>query len=138
MKILPTSPVTVTTYWAFTAQLAANLAIAASCDNSTNSSQSVRTEAAELYLETLMARLRQWHGTSLADCAAAGSAMAAAVLCGGKLYPWSGRGEFWSEASGTAGGLMGVYNLEVDVEHNSSGSISLSTGLSESDVVIIA
>ena len=34
MKILPTSPVTVTTYWAFTAQLAANLATGGSSQGS--------------------------------------------------------------------------------------------------------
>jgi hypothetical protein len=116
-----------------------------------------------------MARLQQWHGSALADAAAAGRATAAAVLGGGRIYPWSGRAEFFSEASvwgyirlplrrlrsaaqplytctgfpiifsshwfsnatigfcpqasGTAGGLMGVYDLDPDDPGAGSGDI---------------
>ena len=119
MKILPTSPVTVTTYWALMAQIAQNLAAPASTGGA---------EAADFYLQTLMHRVQAWHGSAMSDVVAAGAAMADAVLSGGKLYPWSGRAEFFSEASGTAGGLMGVYNLDPD-DMDSIG---------QRDVVIIA
>eukprot|EP01050_Picozoa_sp_SAG11_P034414 SAG11_NODE_12152_length_719_cov_1.409677_2_plen_90_part_00 len=89
-----------------------------------------------MYLDKLMARLQLWHASALKDCAAAGAAMAAAVLGGGRLYPWSGRGEFWAEASGTAGGLMGVYDLEASKIQAADG-LSLSS-IGEGDLVIIA
>ena len=127
MKILPTSPVTVSTYWTLMAQVAQNL--------SGEGGEGVAVGAADEYLEALMGRLSQWHGSALPAVAAAGEAMAAAVLGGGKLFPYSGRGEFWSEASGTAGGLMGVYNLEVEV---SGGKAELTGELSADDVVILA
>ena len=121
MKILPTSPVTVTTYWALMAQVAQNLAAPAISKGG--------ADAADFYLQTLMQRVQAWHGSALSDVAAAGAAMADAVLSGGgKLYPWSGRAEFFSEASGTAGGLMGVYNLDPDDMD----------GVGQGDVVIIA
>ena len=128
MKILPTSPVTVSTYWTLMAQVAQNLA-------EEEGGEGVAVGAADEYLEALMGRLSQWHGSALPAVAAAGEAMAAAVLGGGKLFPYSGRGEFWSEASGTAGGLMGVYNLEVEV---SGGKAELTGELSADDVVILA
>ena len=127
MKILPTSPVTVSTYWTLMAQVAQNL--------SGEGGEGVAVGAADEYLEALMGRLSQWHGSALPAVAAAGEAMAAAVLGGGKLFPYSGRGEFWSEASGTAGGLMGVYNLEVGV---SGGKAELTGELGANDVVILA
>ena len=69
--------------------------------------------AAQLYLETLMARLSAWHQTSLPEVATAGRSMARAVaMDAGRLVPYSGRADFFSEASGTAGGLMGVSQLE--------------------------
>lgn len=123
MRILPTSPVTVTTYWALMAQVAENLATYPSKDG---------TEAADLYLRTLMQRLQAWHGSAMSDVAAAGAVMADAVIAGAKLYPWSGRPEFYSEASGTAGGLMGVYSLDPDALASGSQHIG------EGDVVIIA
>ena len=127
MKILPTSPVTVSTYWTLMAQVAQNL--------SGEGGEGVAVGAADEYLEALMARLSQWHGSALPAVAAAGEAMAAAVLGGGKLFPYSGRGEFFSEASGTAGGLMGVYNLEVEL---SGGKAELTGELGADDVVILA
>ena len=45
------------------------------------------------------------------------------MLGGGRLYVWSGRGEFWSEASGTAGGLMGVYPLDVELRGGDGGGL---------------
>ena len=128
MKILPTSPVTVSTYWTLMAQVAQNLA-------EEEGGEGGAVGAADEYLEALMGRLSQWHGSALPAVAAAGEAMAAAVLGGGKLFPYSGRGEFWSEASGTAGGLMGVYNLEVEV---SGGKAELTGELGADDVVILA
>jgi hypothetical protein len=56
--------------------------------------------AADRYLGVLMQRLQALHGSAMGEVAAAGEAMANAVLSnkegGGKLYPWSGRAEFFS------------------------------------------
>ena len=58
------------------------------------------TGAADRYLGVLMQRLQALHGSAMGEVAAAGEAMANAVLSnkegGGKLYPWSGRAEFFS------------------------------------------
>jgi len=51
--------------------------------------------------------------------------MAEKILAGGKMIPWSTRDEFFIEASGTAGGLMGIYPLKPD-------------SLTTNDVVILA
>ena len=42
------------------------------------------------------------HHAALGAIHQAGEAMAAKVLAGGKLYPWSGRDEFFIEATNTA------------------------------------
>ena len=91
MKILPTSPVTVVLYWTLMAQIAQNLAAAA--EEEPGSSSGGSAAAAELYLQTLMSRLSAWHQTALPTVAAAGSAMARAVIspARGRLCPWSGR-----------------------------------------------
>jgi len=116
LKILPTSPMTVVGYWLVMAQIAHNLAYG---------DTSGTFEAAESYIETLMARLQEFHSRYIGDINEAGEIIAERVLNGGRIYPWSGRSEFWIEADGTAGGLMGVYPLNPD-------------SLTARDVVIIA
>ncbi|MFC1650686.1 hypothetical protein ACFL2X_03875, partial [Candidatus Latescibacterota bacterium] len=116
LKILPTSPMTVVGYWLVMAQIAHNLAY---------EDTSGTFEAAETYIDTLMSRLRDFHESNIGDINEAGKIIAGRVLNGGKIYPWSGRSEFWIEANGTAGGLMGVYPLVPD-------------SLDINDVVIIA
>jgi uncharacterized phosphosugar-binding protein len=105
LRILPTSPMTVVLYWTITAQIAYNLA---------HGDTSGSFEAAEAYLDTLMARLATFHRRHIADIHTAGGIMADRVLAGGRIHPWSPRDEFWIEANGTAGGLMGVYPLDTD------------------------
>ncbi len=102
LKILPTSPMTVVAYWLITAQIAHNLAY---------QNTSGTYEAAETYIDTLMARLEEFHARYIDDINRAGEIIAWRVLDGGRIRPWSGRDEFWIEANGTAGGLMGVYPL---------------------------
>ncbi|MFC1541383.1 hypothetical protein ACFL50_02900 [Candidatus Latescibacterota bacterium] len=116
LKILPTSPMTVVAYWLVMAQIAHNLAY----DDTSGT-----YEAAELYIYTLMKRLQDFHERNIGNINEAGKIIAGRVLNGGRIYPWSGRSEFWIEANGTAGGLMGVYPLEAD-------------SLDLNDVVIIA
>ena len=116
LRILPTSPMTVVEYWTITAQLAKNLA---SADTSGDFS------AAAAYVDTLMARLELFHDRNIAEINRAGERMAEKILAGGKMIPWSSRGEFFAEASGTAGGLMGIYPLKVET-------------LTKNDVVILA
>ena len=116
LKILPTSPMTVVGYWTVMAQLAYNLA-----HNDTSGS----SEAAEQYLTILMDRLKEFHGRYIGDINETGEVIAERVLNGGRIYPWSSRSEFWIEANGTAGGLMGVYPLDPD-------------SLTSKDVVILA
>lgn len=116
LKILPTSPMTVVTYRLLTAQLAYNLA---------HKDTSGTYKAAEQYLDTLMSRLETFHATYIGDVQKAGETIAEKVLAGGKIHPWSGRDEFFIESNGTAGGLMGVYELNPD-------------SLTSKDVVILA
>jgi len=133
LKILPTSPMTVVAYWLITAQLAHNLA---------NGDTSGSHAAAEAYLDTLMKRLDEFHVRFIRDLERAGDIIADRVLAGGKIRPWSGRDEFWIEANGTAGGLMGVYplNTSPDLPY---AQIELPGGneagiLSSKDIVILA
>ncbi|MFC1693250.1 hypothetical protein ACFL1R_07075 [Candidatus Latescibacterota bacterium] len=116
LKILPTSPMTVVGYWLVMAQIAHNLAF-----KDTSGSY----KAAEKYIVTLMERLQDFHSMHIGDINEAGEKIAERVLKGGKIYPWSMRPEFWIEANGTAGGLMGVYPLDPD-------------SVTDKDVVIIA
>lgn len=116
LRILPTSPMTVVEYWTITAQLARNLA---------NADTSGDFSAAAAYVDTLMARLALFHDRNLVRINLAGERMAEKILAGGKMIPWSTRGEFFAESSGTAGGLMGIYPLKVD-------------SLTKNDVVILA
>jgi len=116
LKILPTSPMTVVAYWLITAQLAHNIAY---------KDTSGTYEAAETYIDTLMARLREFHTRFFADINDAGEIIAERVLNGGKIYPWSPRDEFFVESNGTAGGLMGVYPLKPE-------------NLNAQDIVILA
>ena len=116
LKILPTSPMTVVTYWTVMAQIAHNLAY---------KDLSGTSEAAVQYLDTLMERLAAFHHDNLGTIMDAGEVMAERVLSGGKIHPWSGRNEFWIESNGTAGGLMGVYELDTET-------------LTEKDIVILA
>ena len=105
LKILPTSPMTVVGYWTIMAQLAHNLAY-----EDTSGSY----DAADKYLEILMSRLSEFHRRFSGDIDDVGDTIAQCVLSGGRIYPWSPRDEFWIEANGTAGGLMGVYPLDTD------------------------
>ncbi len=116
LRILPTSPMTVVEYWTITAQLAKNLA---------NADTSGDFSAAAVYVDTLMARLALFHDRNILSINRAGERMAEKILAGGKMIPWSTRGEFFAEASGTAGGLMGIYPLKVET-------------LTKNDVVILA
>lgn len=116
LKILPSSPMTVVSYWTIMAQIAHNLAY-----NDTSGT----SEAAVTYLDTLMGRLDEFHYRYLGTVMEAGEVMAERVLSGGRIHPWSGRDEFWIESSGTAGGLMGVYPLKPD-------------SLTAKDIVILA
>lgn len=133
LKILPTSPMTVVAYWLITAQLAHNLAY-----GDTSGSYAAAGE----YIDTLMARLDEFHYRYSETIVRAGEMIADRVLAGGKIRPWSGRDEFWIEANGTAGGLMGVYplNRKPDLPY---AQIKLPEGkevntLSGKDVVILA
>ena len=105
LKICPTSPMAAVAYWLIMAQLAHNLAY---------KDISGTFKAAEAYLDSIMIRLDRFHQNHLADVNCAGEIIAEKVLSGGKIYPWSGRPEFWVEANGTAGGLMGVNKLDPD------------------------
>lgn len=116
LKICPTSPVTVAFYWTIMAQIARNLS-----EKDTSGSYGM----AAAYLDTLMGRLDVFHEQFIAGVNAAGERMAEKILAGGKMIPWSTREEFFSEASGTAGGLMGIYPLNAD-------------SLKANDVVILA
>ena len=116
LKILPTSPMTVVAYWLVMAQLSHNIAY---------EDTSGTFEAAEAYINILMNRLKKFHSQYIGDINEAGEIIAERVLSGGKIYPWSSRQEFWIEANGTAGGLMGVYPLDPD-------------SLNAKDIVILA
>jgi uncharacterized phosphosugar-binding protein len=102
LKICPTSPMTVCGYWLVMSQIAHNLAYRDTSGTFT---------AAQVYLDTLMTRLSLFHERFLGPVNAIGEKMADRVLSGGKIYPWSSRWEFYQEASGTAGSLMGIYPI---------------------------
>lgn len=116
LRILPTSPITVVEYWTIMAQLSHNLA---------NTDTSGAFDKATAYLDTLMGRLDVFHERNIVDVNIAGEKMAQKILSGGKMIPWSSRDELFIEASGTAGGLMGIYPLNPD-------------SVTTKDVVIIA
>ncbi|MDP2983500.1 MAG: DUF2529 family protein [Candidatus Latescibacter sp.] len=116
LKVCPTSPVTVVEYWTLMAQLAHNLALKDTSGGFT---------ASAAWLDTLMGRLDVFHERNLYEVNVAGQRIADKILGGGKLYPWSIRNEFYNEATGTAGGLMGTYPLKPD-------------SLNARDVVILA
>jgi uncharacterized phosphosugar-binding protein len=116
LKILPTSPITVVEYWTIMAQLSRNLA---------EKDTSGAFDMAAAYLDTLMGRLDAFHERFIGDVNTAGEKMAERILKGGRMIPWSSRDELFIEASGTAGGLMGIYPLKPD-------------SLTVNDVVIIA
>ncbi|MBN1291339.1 MAG: hypothetical protein JXB48_05820 [Candidatus Latescibacteria bacterium] len=115
LKICPTSPMTVVAYWLITAQLAHNLAY-------TDTSGSY--EAAEQYLDILMKRLATFHANYIDDVNIIGKEIADRVLSGGKLYVHSSRWEFYYEAGGTAGSLMGIYPIHPGGFYTSTGSYS--------------
>jgi uncharacterized phosphosugar-binding protein len=102
LKICPTSPMTVVGYWMVTAQIAHNLAFRDTTGEFT---------AAATYLDSLQNRLSLFHERYLGDVNVIGEEMAKRVLAGGKIYPWSSRWEFYQEASGTAGSLMGIFPI---------------------------
>ncbi len=117
LKICPTSPVTVALWWTVMAQIAQNIA-----EKDISSGSSAMAAA---YLDTLKGRLDVFHERYLGAVNVAGERMAGKILAGGKMIPWSTRNEFFVEASGTAGGLMGIYPLQID-------------SLTTNDVVILA
>jgi len=138
LKILPTSPMTVVAYWTIMAQLAYNLA---------HEDTTGGHEYAGKYLDILMERLRAFHNRHIADVNEAGESIADKVLQGGKLYVHSSRWEFYYEAGGTAGSIMGVYPIHEGGFYTSTGSYSSKTiapaefkpeELSPGDVVILA
>lgn len=116
LKICPTSPMTALGYWLIMSQLAHNLAY---------KDISGTYNAAEAYIDKLMARLREFHARHIGGINEAGEIIADRVLSGGRLNVWSGRDEFWIEANGTAGSIMGVYLCNPD-------------SLTAQDVVILA
>lgn len=138
LKILPTSPMTVVAYWTIMAQIAHNLAY----KDVTGS-----YEAAGAYIDTLMARLDTFHNRYIGDINAIGPQIAERVLSGGKLYVWSSRWEFYYEAGGTAGSLMGIYPIHKDGFYTETGSYSskiiapakfIPEEVTDKDVVILA
>lgn len=138
LKILPTSPMTVVGYWTIMAQIAYNLAY-----KDTTGAHN----AAEAYLDTLMARLAEFHARYIGDVNAIGPEIAERVLSGGKLYVWSSRWEFYYEAGGTAGSLMGIYPIHKEGFYTETGSYSskiigpakfIPENLTEKDVVVLA
>jgi len=138
LKILPTSPMTVVAYWAIMAQLAHNLA-----SNDTSGSY----DAAGAYLDSLMSRLSEFHRRYIGEVNVIGEQIAERVLDGGKLYLWSPRWEFYYEAGGTAGSVMGVYPIHKNGFYTETGSYSSKIiapaefkpeELTEKDVVILA
>ena len=102
LKICPTSPMTVVAYWLIMAQIAHNLAY---------EDTSGTFDAAEVYIDTLMNRLNLFYEQYISEMDMIGEMIADRVLSGGKIYPWSSRWEFYQEASGTAGSVMGIYPI---------------------------
>ncbi len=138
LKILPTSPMTVVAYWTIMAQLAHNLAY-------TDTSGS--NDAAAACLDSLMNRLSRFHAKHIGDVNEIGADIANRVLSGGKLYLWSPRWEFYYEAGGTAGSVMGVYPIHENGFYTETGSYSSRIiapaefkpeELTEKDAVILA
>lgn len=133
LKICPTSPMTVLGYWIVTAQIAHNLAF---------KDTSGTFKAAETYVDTLMNRLQVFHSRYLGDVNVIGKQISEKILSGGKLYPWSTRWEFYQEASGTAGSLMGVYPIHPDGFYTGPGPMHPPAfnpeDLTPKDVVILA
>ena len=133
LKILPTSPMTVVAYWLIMAQLAHNLAY---------SDTSGSFDAAEAYIDSLIERLDIFHSRFIGEINIAGEIIARRVLDGGKIRPWSGRNEFWIEANGTAGGLMGVYPLNTSPDLPYAQIVLPEKGgadtLTAKDIVILA
>jgi len=138
LKICPTSPMTVAAYWTIMAQLAHNLAY---------EDTSGTYKAAETYLDTLMSRLSEFHSCYIGDVNKIGRLIAERVLSGGKLYLWSSRWEFYYEAGGTAGSVMGIYPIHKGGFYTETGSYSSRViapakfkpeELTEKDIVILA
>ena len=138
LKICPTSPMTVVAYWAIMAQIAHNLAY-------NDTSGSCQTAAA--YLDTLMSRLCEFHYRYIVDVNTVWERIAERVLSGGKLYLWSARWEFYYEAGGTAGSVMGIYPIHEGGFYEKTGSYSSKViapaefkpeELTANDVVILA
>jgi uncharacterized phosphosugar-binding protein len=138
LKILPTSPMTVAAYWTVMAQIAHNLAY---------EDTSGTYETAAAYLDTLMSRLDEFHCRNIETVNIIGEKIARRVLDGGKLYVWSSRWEFYYEAGGTAGSIMGVYPIHEAGFYTSTGSYSSNIIapaefrpelLTDKDVVILA
>lgn len=138
LKICPTSPMTVVAYWTIMAQIAHNLAY-----NDTSGTYS----AAEAYLDSLMSRLSEFHFRYIDEVNEIGKVVADRVLSGGKLYVHSSRWEFYYEAGGTAGSVMGIYPIHKDGFYTSTGSYSSNIiapaefrpeDLTSKDVVILA
>jgi hypothetical protein len=115
VTLLPTSPQIAVAWWALTAQLASDLAHHHHAQGGGEPPPRRRggqpAAAAHEYVSTLMQRLSSLHHSHLASMHQAGEAIAEKVLAGGKLYPWSGRDEFYIEASNTACGIRGNYPL---------------------------
>jgi hypothetical protein len=133
LKICPTSPMTVVGYWLMTAQLAHNLAY---------EDTSGTYVAAEKYLDTLMDRLDMFHKNTIGDVNEIGEIMAEKILAGGKIYPWSSRWEFYQEANGTAGSVMGIYPLHTRGAYTGPGIYEPPEfdpeDLEENDIVLLA
>ncbi len=133
LKICPTSPMAVVAYWLVTAQLAHNLAY---------KDTSGTFAAAETYLDTLMSRLDTFHRNHIGDVNEIGEIMAEKILAGGKLYPWSSRWEFYQEANGTAGSLMGIYPIHPEGTYTGPGIYNppeFNPGdLTANDIVLLA
>lgn len=115
LKVCPTSPMTVVAYWLVMAQLAHNLAY----EDTTGS-----YDAAERYIDVLMKRLETFHAEYIGEVNGIGEEIAERVLSGGKLYVHSSRWEFYYEAGGTAGSLMGIYPIHKDGFYTETGSYS--------------
>jgi len=133
LKICPTSPVTVLEYWLIMSQIAHNLA-----HKDTTGSFS----ASQTYIDTLMNRLDIFYERHIEDVNTIGPMIADRVLSGGKIYPWSSRWEFYQEASGTAGSIMGIYPIHPEGFYSGPGAMNPAElnpdDLTSKDVMILA
>ena len=133
LKICPTSPITVVEYWLIMAQIAHNIA---------NKDTSGSFNASQAYIDTLMNRLEIFHERSIAEVNKIGPMIADRVLSGGKIYPWSSRWEFYQEASGTAGSVMGIFPIPSGGFYSGPGAMNPlklnPDSLTSKDVVILA